>query len=234
MNAGGVVGFVVTAAAVPAVPDPPGPTGVRVNPPYVVFPTRPPSVYDVPVIPVTVENPAPESVNDDAPDPPPHPNVIVVSVFELNANPVTDPGRVYTVPDADAALVRASVAGPLVLRKPAGPVAVTVNVYPFPAVSPVYACELVAGVYDVGVGDPVPVIEYDVIVPLGADHATVKPVVVAVPDTAGVPGAFGVVYTVPLVPDPVDAAVPAVPVPPAPLYAVTVIGPYPVFAARPE
>jgi len=90
-------------------------------------------------------------------------------------------------------------------------------------------------VYDVGVGDPVPVIEYDVIVPLGADHAAVKPVVVAVPpEMLGVPGAFGVVYTVPLVPEPVDAAIPAVPVPPTPLYAVTVIGPYPVFGESPE
>jgi len=111
---------------------------------------------------------------------------------------------------------------------------VTVNVYPFPAVRPVYACEVVAGVNAVGVGDPVPVIEYDVIVPLGADHATVKPVVVAVPDKAGVPGAFGTVNTVPLVPDPVDAAVPAVPPPLAPLYGVTVIGPYPVLDVSPE
>jgi hypothetical protein len=99
----------------------------------------------------------------------------------------------------------------------------------------VYACEFVAGVYDVGVGVPVPVIEYDVIVPLGADHAAVKPVVDALPpDTAGVPGAFGTVNTVPLVPDPVDAAVPAVPPPLAPLYGVTVIGPYPVLDVSPE
>lgn len=98
-----------------------------------------------------------------------------------------------------------------------------------------YACELVAGVNAVGVGDPVPVIEYDEIVPLGADHDAVNPVVVAVPpEIPGAPGAFGVVYTVPLTPVPVDAAGPAVPVPPAPLYAVTVIGPYPVLDARPE
>jgi hypothetical protein len=99
----------------------------------------------------------------------------------------------------------------------------------------VYACELVAGVYDVGVGDPVPVIEYDAIVPPGAVHVAVNPDVEAVPvEIKGAPGAFGTVYTVPLVPDPVDAASPAVPVPPAPLHAVTVIGPYPVPAARPE
>lgn len=98
-----------------------------------------------------------------------------------------------------------------------------------------YACEFVVGVYDVGVGDPVPVIVYDAIVPLGADHVAVNAVVVAVPgEIAGAPGALGTVYTVPLVPDPVDAGVPAVPVPPAPLYAVTVIGPYPVFGERPE
>lgn len=86
----------------------------------------------------------------------------------------------------------------------------------------------------VGVGFPVPVIVYDVIVPLGADHAAVKPVVVAVPDKAGVPGAFGTVNTVPLVPDPVDAAGPLVPKALAPLNAVTVIGPYPVFGLSPE
>jgi hypothetical protein len=99
----------------------------------------------------------------------------------------------------------------------------------------VYACELVAGVYDVGVGDPVPVIEYEAIVPLGAVHVAVNAVEVAVPnEIVGAPGAFGTVYTVPLVPDPVDAAGPAVPVPPAALHGVTVIGPYPVLAARPE
>lgn len=67
----------------------------------------------------------------------------------------------YTVPAGEAAPVRASVAGPLVLRKPAGPVAVTVNTYGFPAVRPVYACEFVVGVPSVGVvgvGVPVPVI----------------------------------------------------------------------------
>lgn len=89
--------------------------------------------------------------------------------------------------------------------------------------------------YDVGVGVPVPVIEYEAIVPLGADHVAVNPVVVAVPpEMLGAPGAFGVVYTVPLVPEPDDAAVPLVPVPPTPLYAVTVIGPYPVFGESPE
>ena len=89
--------------------------------------------------------------------------------------------------------------------------------------------------YDVGVGDPVPVIEYEAIVPLGSVHVAVNPVVVAVPgEIVGAPGALGVVYTVPLVPEPVDAGVPAVPVPPTPLYAVTVIGPYPVFGESPE
>lgn len=84
-------------------------------------------------------------------------------------------------------------------------------------------------------GDPVPVIEYEVIVPGGADHVTVNVVVVAVPsEIAGTPGALGTVNTVPLVPEPVDAGAPAVPVPPAPLYAVTVIGPYPVFGSSPE
>ena len=58
---------------------------------------------------------------------------------------------------------------------------------------------------------------------------------VAVPgEIAGAPGALGTVYTVPLVPDPVDAAGPLVPVPPAALHAVTEIGPYPVFGERPE
>jgi len=91
-------------------------------------------------------------------------------------------------------------------------------------------------VYDVGVGDPVPVIEYEAIVPLGGVHVAVNPVVVAVPPDmmSGIPGASGTVYTVPLVPEPVDAAIPAVPVPPTPLYAVTVIGPYPVFGESPE
>jgi hypothetical protein len=91
-------------------------------------------------------------------------------------------------------------------------------------------------VYDVGVGDPVPVIEYEAIVPLGDVHVAVNPVVVAVPPDMliGIPGASGTVYTVPLVPEPVDAGVPAVPVPPTPLYAVTVIGPYPVFGESPE
>ena len=89
--------------------------------------------------------------------------------------------------------------------------------------------------YDVGVGDPVPVIEYDEIVPPGAVHVAVKPDAVAVPsEIVGAPGAFGTVYTVPLVPDPVDAAGPAVPVPPAALHGVTVIGPYPVPALSPE
>lgn len=41
--------------------------------------------------------------------------------------PVTAGDNVKIVPADDAALVRACVAGPLVLRKPAGPVAVTVN-----------------------------------------------------------------------------------------------------------
>lgn len=92
---------------------------------------------------------------------------------------------------------------------------------------------MVAGVNDGGVGVPVPVIEY-VIVPLGAVQKAVNAVVVADPPAVGTPGALGTVNTVPLVPEPVDVGVPAVPVPPAPLYAVTVSGPYPVFGLSPE
>jgi len=48
--------------------------------------------------------------------------------------------------------------------------------------------------YVVGVGDPVPVIEYDTIVPLGAVHVAVNAVEVAVPsEIVGTPGGFGVV-----------------------------------------
>ena len=73
------------------------------NPPYDELPARDPSVYDVPVIPVTVVNPDPESVNDVAPAPPPHPNVIAVEVFELTAKPLTGAGTVVTAPNvADA------------------------------------------------------------------------------------------------------------------------------------
>ena len=90
----GASGSVYVAATVPAVPLPAGPTGVSVNPPYDVLVARLPSVYGVPVIPVTGVNPVPESVNDVAPAPPPHPNVIEVEVFELTTKPVTCAGRV--------------------------------------------------------------------------------------------------------------------------------------------
>ena len=46
-------------------------------------------------------------------------------------------------------------------------------------------------------------------------------------------GAFGTVYTVPLVPDPDDAAGPDVPPALIAEYAVIDIGPYPVFGERP-
>ena len=116
----GGFGGVVAAPAVPAVPLPPVPTGVSVNGPYDVFPERLPSVYDVPVIPVTVVNPVPESVNDVAPAPPPHPNVIEVEVFELTAKPVTGAGTVVMAEYvADAvepfAFTAVSVNGPYVV-----------------------------------------------------------------------------------------------------------------------
>ena len=93
---------------------------------------RPPSVYDVPVIPGTVANPGPESVNDEAPAPPPHVNEIDVVVFELNAKPVTGAGTVETAPN----------------------VADAVDPFPFTAVSvngPYVVPPLVAKLYDVPV-----------------------------------------------------------------------------------
>lgn len=128
----GAAGGVVVAPVVPAVPDPAPFTGVSVNPPYDVLPARPPSVYDVPVIPETVVNPVPESVNDEAPAPPPHVNEIDVAVVELTANPVTGAGTVETAPN----------------------VADAVDPFPFTAVTvngPYVVPALVAKLYDVPV-----------------------------------------------------------------------------------
>jgi hypothetical protein len=74
-----------------------------VKPPYDELAARLPSVYDVPVIPVTVVKPVPESVKDVAPAAPPHPNVIEVVVLAVIEKPVTGAGTVVTAPNvADA------------------------------------------------------------------------------------------------------------------------------------
>lgn len=142
----GAFGSVDEAAIVPTVPDPAVPTGVSVNPPYDVLAARAVvfvgkfvklSVYDVPVIPVTVVNPVPESVNDVAPAAPPHPKVNDVVALEVIENPVTGAGTVVTAPNvADAVdpfvFTDVSVNGPYVVPP------LVAKLYDVP-VSPVFA-----------------------------------------------------------------------------------------------
>lgn len=134
-----------------------------------------------------------------------------------SAKPVTAGGSVEIVPEVPAALVCAPL-------NPAGPVAVTENVYPLPAVRPVNAADVVLSPdWAVGVGVPVPVIAYvSVPAPPGEVHATVKPPVDAdPPDRPTLVGAFGLVYMAVTV----ETDPPTVPVPLRPLYDVIVIGP---------
>ena len=197
-------------------------TAVNVNGPYDVPAVRLEIVVGEAVIPMMVVNPVPDRLYDVAPFTVANVNVSEVCVALENTS-VGAGGNVRIVPDVPAA----PDCAPL---NPVGPVAVTENMYPLPAVRPVNAADVADRPdCDVGVGVPVPVITYTNVLapPLGLVHTTVNPVVVGegVTDKLTAVGAVGFVYIVPGTPVPVVVDPPTVPVPPSPPYDVIVIGP---------